>query len=90
MELVENRRQLIVYHFMFDPSWDKGCPDCTSLVNALGDLSLLSKYDTTFVVISRAHRLLALLGRPFMGRRLSRTVYDHHGCLHLRASRGCA
>ena len=24
--LFEGRRQLIVYHFMFDPSWDKGCP----------------------------------------------------------------
>jgi predicted dithiol-disulfide oxidoreductase (DUF899 family) len=27
-------RQLIVYHFMFDPSWDKGCPGCTGFVDA--------------------------------------------------------
>src|SRR3979490_315015 len=40
--LFDGRRQLIVYHFMFDPAWDKGCPGCTSLVNALGDLSLLN------------------------------------------------
>jgi len=53
-ELFEDRRQLIVYHFMFDPAWDKGCSGCTGFVNALGDLSLLSKRDTTFVVISRA------------------------------------
>src|ERR1700737_3500685 len=52
--LFDGRRQLIVYHFMFDPKWDKGCPGCTSYVNALGDLSLLKKNDTTFVVISRA------------------------------------
>ena len=52
--LFEGRRQLIVYHFMFDPAWDKGCSGCTSLVDALGDLSLLNKRDTTFVVISRA------------------------------------
>jgi predicted dithiol-disulfide oxidoreductase (DUF899 family) len=39
---------------MFDPKWDKGCPGCTSFVDALGDLSLLKKTDTTFVVISRA------------------------------------
>jgi predicted dithiol-disulfide oxidoreductase (DUF899 family) len=53
-ELFEGRRQLIVYHFMFDPAWDKGCSGCTGFVDALGDLSLLSKRDTTFVVVSRA------------------------------------
>ena len=52
--LFEGRRQLIVYHFMFDPAWDKGCMGCTSYVDALGDLSLLKDRDTTFVVISRA------------------------------------
>jgi predicted dithiol-disulfide oxidoreductase (DUF899 family) len=25
-DLFEGRRQLIVYHFMFDPDWTKGCP----------------------------------------------------------------
>ena len=54
VDLFEDRRQLIVYHFMFDPAWDKGCPGCTGLVNALGDLSLLNKRNTTFVLISRA------------------------------------
>lgn len=24
-DLFDGRRQLIVYHFMFDPTWDKGC-----------------------------------------------------------------
>ena len=52
--LFESRRQLIVYHFMFDPTWDKGCSGCTSYIDALGDLSLLNKRDTTFVVVSRA------------------------------------
>ena len=52
--LFDRSRQLIVYHFMFDPTWDKGCPGCTSFVDALGDLSLLEKNDTTFAVISRA------------------------------------
>jgi predicted dithiol-disulfide oxidoreductase (DUF899 family) len=52
--LFDGRRQLIVYHFMFDPAWDKGCSGCTGFVNALGDLSLLEKCDTTFVVVSRA------------------------------------
>jgi predicted dithiol-disulfide oxidoreductase (DUF899 family) len=52
--LFDGRRQLIVYHFMFDPAWDKGCPGCTGWVDSLGDLSLLKKKDTTFVVISRS------------------------------------
>src|ERR1700731_4259956 len=32
--LFDGRRQLIVYHFMFDPEWEKGCPGCTSYANA--------------------------------------------------------
>ncbi len=52
--LFEGRRQLIVYHFMFDPGWDKGCPACTRRVDAIGDLSPLNDLDTTFVLVSRA------------------------------------
>ena len=53
-QLFDSRRQLIVYHFMFDPDWDKGCRGCTSYVDALGDLSMLHARDTSFAVISRA------------------------------------
>jgi predicted dithiol-disulfide oxidoreductase (DUF899 family) len=53
-ELFDGQRQLIVYHFMFDPAWEKGCPGCTGFVSALGDLSLLKERDTTIVAISRA------------------------------------
>jgi predicted dithiol-disulfide oxidoreductase (DUF899 family) len=56
LDLFEGRRQLIVYHFMFDPTWDKGCSGCTGLVNGLGDLTRLNARDTTFVLISRAPR----------------------------------
>lgn len=52
--LFDGRRQLIVYHFMFDPEWDKGCSGCTGYVDALGDLAMLSGLDTTFVMVSRA------------------------------------
>lgn len=54
LDLFEGRRQLVVYHFMFDPDWEKGCPGCTGLVDAMGDLSLLNQRDTTFAAISRA------------------------------------
>ncbi len=53
-DLFQGQRQLIVYHFMFDPEWEKGCPGCTAYVCALGDLSDLGKRNTSFVVISRA------------------------------------
>jgi predicted dithiol-disulfide oxidoreductase (DUF899 family) len=53
-DLFEGRQQLIVYHFMFDPQWEKGCPGCTLYVDALGDLSMLNERNTTFAVISRA------------------------------------
>lgn len=54
VDLFEQRRQLIVYHFMFEPDRDKGCPGCTGYVNSLGDLSMLAERETTFVLISRA------------------------------------
>ena len=53
-DLFEGKDQLIVYHFMFDPAWDKGCPGCTGFVDALGDLSLLGERRTSFALISRA------------------------------------
>lgn len=54
LDLFEGKRQLVVYHFMFDPAWEEGCPGCTGFVDALGDLSMLGKRDTAFVLISRA------------------------------------
>ncbi|MBF8221866.1 DUF899 domain-containing protein [Halomonas sp. 328] len=54
LDLFDGRRQLIVYHFMFDPAWERGCPGCTGFVDALGDLSLLGERDTRFVLVSRA------------------------------------
>ena len=28
-QLFERRSQLVVYHFMFDPEWEAGCPHCS-------------------------------------------------------------
>jgi predicted dithiol-disulfide oxidoreductase (DUF899 family) len=53
-DLFAGRRQLIVYHFMFDPDWEKGCSGCTGLVDSMGNLQMLAERDTTFVLISRA------------------------------------
>ena len=53
-DLFDGRRQLIVYHFMFDPAWQNGCMGCTGYVDALGDLSMLGDLDTRFILVSRA------------------------------------
>lgn len=53
-DLFDGLSQLIVYHFMFDPSWEQGCMGCTGFVNDLGDLSELKVRNTQFVIISRA------------------------------------
>src|SRR3981189_886110 len=53
-DMFEGRRQLVVYHFMFDPAWEKGCPGCTSYASAIGDLSMLGDRDTPFAFVSRA------------------------------------
>jgi len=54
LDMFDGRRQLIVHHFMFDPSWDVGCSSCTSLVADRGDPAYLHARDTSLVLISRA------------------------------------
>lgn len=53
-DLFEGRRQLIVYHFMFDPDWDEGCPRCTAFVDNLGRLTHLHARNTTLALVARA------------------------------------
>lgn len=55
-ELFAGRRQLIIYHFMFNPQWEKGCTGCTGYVDerAKGEWEHLAARDTTFVMVSRA------------------------------------
>jgi predicted dithiol-disulfide oxidoreductase (DUF899 family) len=56
LDLFDGRRQLIVGHFMFDPSWDDGCPSCSAGADEIssGLLEHLHTRDTTFVYVSRA------------------------------------
>lgn len=55
LDLFDGRRQLVVYHFMFDPAWDEGCPMCSFLVDNLPNLThLRDARDTSLVVVSRA------------------------------------
>ena len=54
-ELFEGRSQLIVYHFMFGPGWQEGCPSCSFLADHVdGTLVHLAARDVSFVAVSRA------------------------------------
>jgi predicted dithiol-disulfide oxidoreductase (DUF899 family) len=55
MDLFANRSQLIVHHFMFDPSWEQGCAFCSDDAdNCVPHLAHFQPYDIRFVRISRA------------------------------------
>jgi predicted dithiol-disulfide oxidoreductase (DUF899 family) len=54
-DLFEGRRQLIVYHFMFEPDRNEGCKHCSCVMdNIAGSLVHLTARDTSFASISRA------------------------------------
>jgi predicted dithiol-disulfide oxidoreductase (DUF899 family) len=61
-ELFDGRSQLLVYHFMFGPSYEAGCPTCSSMADTVdGALPHLHARDTTMTYVSQAplDRLLA-------------------------------
>lgn len=54
-DLFEGRSQLIVYHFMFGPTWEAGCPGCSFLADHFdGTLPHLNHHDVTLTAVSRA------------------------------------
>jgi predicted dithiol-disulfide oxidoreductase (DUF899 family) len=56
IDMFEGRRQLIVYHFMFDPDWEDGCPSCTAGTDEIspGFIEHLNTRDTSYAMVSRA------------------------------------
>ncbi len=53
-DLFAGRRQLLVYHFMFGPDWEAGCPSCSYLADHFdGAMVHLAQRDISFAVISR-------------------------------------
>jgi predicted dithiol-disulfide oxidoreductase (DUF899 family) len=54
-DLFAGRSQLIVYHFMFAPDWEAGCPHCSRWAdNFNGIIVHLNQRDVTMIAISRA------------------------------------
>jgi predicted dithiol-disulfide oxidoreductase (DUF899 family) len=54
-ELFDGRSQLLVYHFMFGPSYEVGCPVNSSIADSIdGVLPHLHARDATFLLVSQA------------------------------------
>jgi predicted dithiol-disulfide oxidoreductase (DUF899 family) len=54
-ELFDGRSQLLVYHFMFGPSYETACPACSSMADTIdGVLAHLNARDVTMLLVSRA------------------------------------
>jgi predicted dithiol-disulfide oxidoreductase (DUF899 family) len=54
-ELFDGRSQLVIYHFMFGPDYEHGCPVCSSIADSFnGVLEQLKARDTTMICVSQA------------------------------------
>ncbi len=54
-DLFGGHSQMLVYHFMFDPDWDEGCPSCSAVTDGFtGSIPHFEHHDVAFVVVSRA------------------------------------
>ena len=67
-DLFDGRAQLVVYHFMFGPDWEAGCPTCSSTADGFnGVLAHLAACDVTMICVSRAPIEKLLAYRERMG-----------------------
>jgi predicted dithiol-disulfide oxidoreductase (DUF899 family) len=54
-DLFAGKSQLIVYHFMFDPTWDAGCKSCSFWADNFNGIDIHLKHrDVTLLAVSRA------------------------------------
>ena len=54
-ELFDGRSQLVVYHFMFPPEWEAGCPHCSHWADSFDrPIVHLNHRDVTMIAVSRA------------------------------------
>jgi len=67
-DLFRGRSQLIVYHFMYGPDWDEGCPSCSGVADGFDETHLhLQNHDVAFTAVSRAALPKLLAYRDRMG-----------------------
>ncbi|HYL45384.1 MAG TPA: thioredoxin family protein [Candidatus Limnocylindrales bacterium] len=54
-DLFGDRSQLIIYHFMFGPGWEQGCPSCSFVADHFdGSVVHLAARDVRLAAVSRA------------------------------------
>lgn len=54
-ELFGDKSQLLVYHFMFGPEWEQGCPSCSLAADSMNANYIhLIQRDVSFAMVSRA------------------------------------
>src|SRR5205823_7046591 len=54
-ELFDGRSQLLIYHFMFGPTYEAGCPVCSSIADTIAPNAVhLAARDVTALLVSRA------------------------------------
>jgi predicted dithiol-disulfide oxidoreductase (DUF899 family) len=67
-DLFRGRSQLIVYHFMYGPDWNEGCPSCSGVADGFDETHLhLQNHDVAFTAVSRAPLEKLLAYRERMG-----------------------
>ncbi len=67
-DLFDGRSQLIVYHFMYAPDWEEGCPSCSFWADNYDGISVhLNHRDISLAVVSRAPLDSLLAYRKRMG-----------------------
>jgi predicted dithiol-disulfide oxidoreductase (DUF899 family) len=67
-DLFDGRSQLMIYHFMFGPSWEAGCPVCSSITDTLApQVPHLKARDATLMLTSRGPLEKLLAYRRRMG-----------------------
>jgi predicted dithiol-disulfide oxidoreductase (DUF899 family) len=78
-DLFDGQRQLVLQHFMFDPSWEDGCGSCTAAVDELSDglLRHLRARSTAYAIVARAP--LAKLAKYRAKRGWSMPLYSSFG-----------
>ena len=54
-DLFRGRSQLLMYHFMFGPDYEAGCPSCSAIADGFnGSVVHLANHDVTLCAVSRA------------------------------------
>ncbi len=67
-DLFDGRSQLLVYHFMFGPPYEAGCPVCSSIADTLdSQVAHLKARDATLLLASRGPLEKLLAYRERMG-----------------------